>query len=201
MTPTAQRVRRALRARPGRTALTALGAFVVLMAAMSAAATRFHDTYDSGILNLLGARNAAETRTGGYSADTAYAWLTAFGADGRRDHLLILLLDLPLIAAFTLFTVGALRWATPRARTGVRRALVAVPLAAAAANLVEDLGLTVLLTAHPARLDGLAVAISAVNGLKSGLYTGSLLLALTACAVRGLALATGRCRSTGPVAG
>ncbi|MFG2823359.1 hypothetical protein ACGFX4_28525 [Kitasatospora sp. NPDC048365] len=194
-------VRTALHTRPGRVAFAALGAFAVLMAAMSVAATRFHDTYGSGILNLLGARNAAEPRTGGYSADTAYAWLTAFGADGRRDHLLILLLDLPLIAAFTLFTAATLRWATPRARSGLRWTLLAVPLAAAAANLLEDAGLTVLLSAFPVHLDGLAAAVSAVNGLKSGLYSASLLLAVAAAAVRGLALATGRCQSPGPATG
>lgn len=186
--------------RPGRTALAALAAFAALMTAMSVAATRFHDAYGTGILNLLGARNAAEPRSGGYSADTAHAWLEAFGADGRRDHLLILLLDLPLIAAFTLCTVSALRWATPRATPGLRRTLLAVPLAAAAANLVEDLGLTVLLTTHPVRHDTLAAFVSSVNGLKSGLYTASLLLALVACAVRGAALATGRCRPAGEAA-
>jgi hypothetical protein len=192
------RTARSLLRRPvpgsGRDALTAFAGFAGVMAAMSVAATAFHDAHGSGIFNLLGARNAAEPRSGGYSAETAYAWLNLFGEDGRRDHLLILLLDLPLMAAFGAFAYLTLRWAVPGAGRRLRAAFLILPLAAVAANLAEDLGLAVLLVGHPARMDALAVTVSGVNSLKSTLYTVSFAAVIVAPAARPVLRARARRR-------
>ncbi|MEV7775198.1 hypothetical protein [Kitasatospora sp. NPDC086791] len=178
----------------GRNALFALACFAAVMTVMFVATTRFYDAHGVGILNLLGARNAADPRSGGYSADTAYSWLGAYGADGRRDHLLILLLDLPLMTSFAAFASITLRWAVPRAGRRLRTAFVVVPLAAVAFNLLEDLGLTALLLSYPTRFDGLAVAISTVNGLKSLCYAVSLFAVVGTAGARLLTVRGRRCR-------
>ncbi|WP_449066433.1 hypothetical protein [Planomonospora algeriensis] len=178
----------------GRTVAAAAATFAALLGAMYAATTAFHDATGAGILNLLGARNLAEPRSGGYSAETAYAWLAAYGPDGRRDHLLILLLDVPLVLAFTAFTVLGLRYATTRLPVpGLLRALAPVlPVAGAVLNYAEDIGITVLIARYPDRLDAVAAVLSAVNTAKSIAYMAALVTTLAALAV---ATARGRVRA------
>lgn len=175
----------------GRAVLAAGLAFAAVMGVMTWAVTAFHDAHGVGILNLSGARNAADPRTGGYSPDQAYQWLQAYGPDGRGQHLAILLLDLPLIASAALLTGLGLHLAARRlGPPGVRRTrggLVAVALVGPALNLVEDLGLTVLLTSHPTRLDALAQALSWVNTAKSAMYSLTLIATVIALALTGVA--------------
>ncbi|WP_283137089.1 hypothetical protein [Rhizohabitans arisaemae] len=163
----------------GRTVGTTFLALIALLGAMNAATTAFHDATGAGILNLLGARSFLEPAPGGYSAEIAHSWLTAYGPDGRLNHLLILLLDVPLVLAMTAFTTLSLTYGI--ARPLRLRALAAtVPLAGAALNYLEDIGVAVLLISHPVRLDGLAVLLGGVNAIKSTAYTIALVTALVA---------------------
>ncbi|GIH93443.1 hypothetical protein ACFFMN_01255 [Planobispora siamensis] len=181
----------------GRAVAAAAAALAALLGAMYAATTAFYDATGVGILNLLGARNFAEPRSGGYSAEVAYAWLTAYGPDGRRDHLLILLLDIPLVLAFTAFTALGLRYAAVRLPVpGRLRALIPVlPVTGAVLNYAEDIGITVLIAGYPDRLDGLAAVLSAVNAAKSMTYMTALLTTLIALAALAVAAVWRRVRA------
>lgn len=176
--------------------------FATVMLAMTWAVTAFHDAYGVGILNLSGARNAAAPQTGGYTPDQAYQWLAAYGPQGRIQHLAILALDLPLILSATAFTGLGLHLAARRLGPGrsqkVRRAALFIALAGPVLNLVEDAGLTVLLLAHPTRLDPLAAALSTVNAAKSVAYTIALAATLIALTAAAIATAIGRMHRTGP---
>ncbi|GGL57288.1 hypothetical protein [Planomonospora parontospora] len=169
----------------GRAVAAAAATFAALLGAMYAATTAFHDAAGVGILNLLGARNLAEPRSGGYTAETAYAWLAAYGPGGRRDHLLVLLLDVPLVLAFTAFTALGLRYAATRLPVPGRLCALApgLPLAGAVLNYAEDIGITVLIARYPDRLDAVAAVLSAVNTAKSIAYMAALLTTLVALAV------------------
>jgi hypothetical protein len=142
--------------------------------------TAFYDATGAGIFNLSGGRNSADLRTGGYTPDTAYTWLTMYGPTGRRNHLLILLLDMPLILSSVAFTALGLRYAARRLRAPgwLRVAFVALAFAGGVLNLVEDVAVTTLLLGFPERLDGLAAATSSINMLKSAAYTLALITTL-----------------------
>ncbi|MBO4206168.1 hypothetical protein [Micromonospora echinofusca] len=171
----------------GRNVLLSALAFVGVFAVMTVAVTAFYDATGAGILNLNGARNAAAPR-GGYTPDVAYTWLTAYGADGRINHLLILLLDVPLILSAVAFTALGLRYAAVRlgAPARLRAAFTVVAVAGGVLNAVEDAGVATLLLSYPRRLDGLASTVGTVGALKSGAYSLALLctvVALSASAV------------------
>lgn len=169
----------------GRRVLYAFLAFVGVLTLMTIAVTAFYDATGAGIFNLAGGRNSADLRTGGFTPETAYTWLTMYGPDGRRNHLLILLLDLPLILSSVAFTALGLRYAARRlgAPGWLRIAFVALALAGGALNLLEDAGVATLLLSFPGRLDGLAAAANVINMLKSAGYTAALLATLAALGV------------------
>ncbi len=165
----------------GRRVLYAFLAFAGVLALMTVAVTAFYDATGAGIFNLAGGRNSADLRTGGYTPDMAYTWLTMYGPDGRRNHLLILLLDMPLILSSVAFTALGLRYAARRlgAPGWLRVAFVALALVGGTLNLIEDAGVTTLLLGFPRRLDGLASATNVINTLKSAAYTLALITTLT----------------------
>ncbi|GAA3865013.1 hypothetical protein GCM10022243_34070 [Saccharothrix violaceirubra] len=165
--------------------LLAVAALAGSLVAMRAATSTFYDAYGVGILNIGGGRDLTSSGAAGYSADTAYTWLAAYGPSGRDDHLLILLLDLPLIASMTAVLVLGTRLALKGLRTTrtLRGVLSAFPLAGVALNLVEDLAITGLVSAYPQRLDfvaGIAGAANAVKSVSYGLAVATLVAALGA---------------------
>jgi hypothetical protein len=173
----------------GRHVLYAFLAFAGVTTVMTIAVTAFYDAYGAGIFNLAGGRNSADLRTGGYTPDTAYTWLSMYGSTGRRNHLLILMLDLPLILSSVTFAALGLRFAARRlglpgwARTAF---LVLAPVGGLL-NLLEDAGVGTLLLSYPAHLDGLAATTNVLNTLKSAGYMLALLTTLIALAASAVA--------------
>ncbi|GGS75895.1 hypothetical protein GCM10010156_38400 [Planobispora rosea] len=175
----------------GRRVAWLLAALVALLVAMSVAATMFADANGGvGILDLAGGRNLFDPRPGGYTPQEAYAMLTAYGPDGRRGHLLILLCgDLLFPLVYVGFTAAALRLAVLRrgAPGWLRTTCVVVPVIYLVADYGENAGIATLLLAYPSRLDALAAAVNTVTSAKTMLGAVMLLTALTAWALTGRA--------------
>jgi hypothetical protein len=158
---------------------------------------------NAGLLPLAGER--LEAYSGGvgpldlrpaYTADEAYTSLAAYGDEGRRFYLLLLLtVDLiyPVVYSlfFSLTIVYCLRQVLAADHTLQRAALL--PWVSLLADFVENAGLAWLLLNYPNRLDGVAVLTSTVTTIK-WIFTITF-MAATAAGLAGLVLRRLRSRS------
>ncbi|MGY0234877.1 hypothetical protein [Longispora urticae] len=145
-----------------RTAGVALAVLVI----MNGAATWFHDRFGAGILDFAGGRNGADPRPEGYTPQGAYDLLTAYGADGRRWHLILSLTgDVLLPAVTVLFGLVAFASLARRARVG--RWVLALPVLYVLADYAENAGIVTMLLGYPDRLDAVATITNVLTSLKS----------------------------------
>lgn len=123
-----------------------------------------------------------DMRPAGYSVEEARALLEALGPDGRRYYLTRQIpLDLVYPALMALFLISALAWAArvaPFAR--LVRAGVWLSVGAAAADYLENIGISLMILGWPEPPDRLIHAASLASVAKSGLTT------VAACLVLGL---------------
>jgi hypothetical protein len=132
---------------------------------------------------------------GFYTAEGAYRLLQAFGPEGRRLQLRMLLtidVALPLLAAAA--GAAAITFLGRRAhlpRAWLRRLLV-LPLAALAADALENAAVAGLVLAYPRRLGALASAAGVLTAGKTVLYLATALAALILAALAGVWLARAR---------
>lgn len=136
------------------------------------AALRFADCSGLDCLKTL----RPETRIAGYTADEFRAFLAAIGLL-RGKALVALLADLPFIAATATALLVAAGLATREAAflsERTRTLVIVLPLAYAAADLIEDAGLA----ATYSGLADLAVALPWISALKFGLAVASALISL-----------------------
>jgi hypothetical protein len=164
-------------------------AFAVSLGALVAAnafATLFYTrTGGHGLLDLAGGRNTLDSRPG-YTADGAYALMTAWGPAGRRDQVLFTLTgDVLLPLTLFVFTALALRYATGRlgAPAWLRALLVLLPVAYLLSDYAENAAIVTLVLNHPARLDTVAGAAELLRQAKNATSTLALLAALGALAL------------------
>jgi len=113
-----------------------------------------------------------------YDADGAYRLLAAQGETGRAYYLKSLWsldIAIPLLVSLWLATGIAL---LQRRRAAAPRAwLTLLPIAAGLSDLLENIGISILLARYPERLDTLADLTGDVTTVKHVLYTASLLVA------------------------
>jgi hypothetical protein len=131
----------------------------------------------------------------GYSPDTAYALMRAYGAEGRRAYLWTeLTADLLYPVAYALFLGICLAYVLERVRpasTLARRAPL-IPFAALVADYAENVGIIVLLARYPERSDTVARVASAITGVKWVFFASA--VALLAVGLGTLVVVRGRDR-------
>jgi hypothetical protein len=162
-----------------------LASFGALVAANVFATLFYSATGGYGILDLAGARNALDPQSA-YTAERAYALMTAWGPVGRRNQVLFTATGdvvLPLVT----FAFGALAllYATRRlgAPAWLRTALLALPAAYLACDYLENLGIVTLVLTYPGRLDALAATTERLREAKTATSSLALLAAFGALAL------------------
>jgi len=108
----------------------------------------------------------------GYTPESAYRLFDVLGRHGRTAYLVFFWsVDLVLPAFFGTFLSVAIR-------RGAFRAGRLVPLAGAACDYVENILITVLLSAYPMRIPGLVWVAAAFTIVKQACYGSGVLLAI-----------------------
>lgn len=164
-------------------------AFAVSLGCLVAAnifATLFHGwTGGYGLLDLAGARNALENRPG-YTADEAYALMTAWGPSGRRNQVLFTATgDVLLPFATFLCSALALLYATRRLGSPavLRTVLLALPAAYLLCDYLENIAIVTLVLDYPTRLDTLATVAERIGEAKNATAAAAVLAAVGALAL------------------
>jgi hypothetical protein len=134
----------------------------------------------------------------GYSPDTAYAVMSAYGAGGRRAYLWTeLTADVLYPIAYALFLSLSVAYLFERARPGsvVARHATLLPFAALVADYVENAGIIVMLVRYPQRSDPLVRLTSVITCVKWVLFVAAIGLLVSAIAALGIARARRRTAS------
>ena len=104
-----------------------------------------------------------------YTPDRAYEMIAAYGQQGRQYYATIALTvdtAFPLLLALTVSLILASVFRRAFARAEVRHRAVLVPVAALAADLLENVGIVTLLLSYPRRLPAVAILASAFSTVK-----------------------------------
>jgi hypothetical protein len=159
--------------------------------------------FNVGVFPLAVARIDAQSRGArpldlrcGYSPDTAYALLGAYGAEGRRAYLWTeLTADVLYPAVYALFLTLSVAYLFERARpaSAVARRAAVLPFAALVADYLENVGVVVMVVRYPERSDILARVTSAVTCVKWVFFAAAVGLLVVGLGV--FAFARGRRRT------
>ena len=104
-----------------------------------------------------------------YTPERAYEMIAAYGQQGRQYYATIALTvdtAFPLLLALTFSLILASVFRRAFARAGVQHRAALVPVAALAADLLENAGIVALLLSYPKRLPAVAVLASAFSTTK-----------------------------------
>ncbi|MFN2565156.1 MAG: hypothetical protein ABR499_09140 [Gemmatimonadaceae bacterium] len=139
--------------------------------------------FNVGVFPLAAARIGAHSRGArpldlrfGYSPDTAYAAMGAYGAQGRRAYMWIeLTADVVYPLAYALLLSLSVAYLFHRARpeSAFGRRAAMLPVGALVADYFENVGIVVMLARYPERLDTLARVTSVVTSVKWVLFGAS----------------------------
>ena len=126
------------------------------------------------------------TQTFHYTSEYAYTFLSSIGPEGRNIHLLVLLADFFLIILYTLFLLGAnyrcfYSWVK---NCTLLSLLTFFPLLLTIDQLLEIIGLAVLILHYPTPFLGLAHTLSTLTTLKYYLTPLCFLLPLIGLGVK-----------------
>ncbi len=116
-----------------------------------------------------------------YTPEKVFSMVTSYGAEGRPLYITITLtadLVYPLIYGLLMMEAMTFFYRSSFARDSVLQGWVYVPLAALAADYLENICLVILLATYPNWIEGLAQAANIFTGLKWGLLLISIGLTL-----------------------
>ena len=134
-------------------------AALLFMIAMNLGATEFYRfTHGVGILDTGGGANLLDNRTSGYSPDSAYQMIAAYGSQGIRYHLMLSTADIffpPTLAGFLLLTIAYFYMPYFDSRR-LTRWLTLVPIIYLASDYLENVGIAAMLLSFPAKVPGMA---------------------------------------------
>ncbi|HLO16960.1 MAG TPA: hypothetical protein VK206_19145 [Anaerolineales bacterium] len=143
----------------GRNVLRSLIATLVFIVVMNIGATAFFRfTHGVGILDTGGGANLLDNRTGGYSPESAYQMISAYGSQGIRYHLMLSLADafFPPTLALSLF-VTIVYFYTPFFQSQpLTRWLTALPIVYLFSDYMENIGIVTMLLSFPFSVPGMA---------------------------------------------
>ena len=143
----------------GRNTFRSLIAALSFIIVMNIGATAFFQfTHGVGILDTGGGANLLDNRTSGYSPESAYAMISAYGSQGITYHLMLAVADVffpPTLAFFLLLAITYFympffqSW--PLARW-----LTALPVVYLVSDYLENIGIVTMLLSFPTRMPGMA---------------------------------------------
>lgn len=134
-------------------------AALLFMVVMNLTATEFYRfTHRVGILDTGGGANLLDNHTRGYSPDSAYQMIAAYGSQGIRYHLMLSTADIFFPPTLTWFLLLAIAYfympyfiSHPPTRW-----LTLVPLIYLASDYLENVGITTMLLSFPAKIPDMA---------------------------------------------
>ncbi len=131
-----------------------------MIVVMNLGATAFYRyTHGVGILDTAGGANILDNRMGGYSPETAYKMIAAYGKQGIRYHLLLTAGDIVFPPSLALFFAIAITYFYSRLFSSrqVLRWLLVLPAIYLAADYLENVSIVTMLLSFPRPLSMVAV--------------------------------------------
>jgi hypothetical protein len=143
----------------GKNVARSLIAALLFMVAMNLGATAFYQfTNGVGILDTGGGANLLDNRTEGYSPESAYRMVSAYGNQGIRYHLMITVADIffPSVLAWFLWITMAYFYLPFFLSKPLTRWLSVLPIIYLASDYLENVGIVSMLLSFPTRVAGMA---------------------------------------------
>lgn len=173
----------------GRNTVRALIAALVFMILMNIGATAFFRfTHGVGVLDTAGGANLLDQRSG-YSPESAYEMISAYGGQGVRYYMLFTVADtfFPLTLTFFLL-LATIYFYRPFFQTHpLTRGLAALPIVYLASDYLENVSIITMLLNFPTRMPGMArlahLAFTSKN-ISSNLAVVVILIGLGLCALQ-----------------
>jgi hypothetical protein len=111
-----------------------------------------------GILDSGGGANLLDSHTSGYSPESAYNMISAYGIQGIKYHLVIAIADMffPLVLTFFLLLTIAYFYKPFFRSQPLTRWLIALPIIYLVSDYLENVGIVTMLLSFPIRLAGMA---------------------------------------------
>ncbi len=116
-----------------------------------------------------------------YTPEKAFQMITAYGSEGRSLYIAMTLtadLVYPIIYGLLFLLAMIYFFRSTFAPDSVVQGVIYIPLAAMAADYLENICLVILLAAFPNWLEGMAQAANIFTGLKWGLVLTSIIIVL-----------------------
>lgn len=143
----------------GRNTFRAFIAALIFIVVMNIGATAFFQfTNGVGILDSGGGANLLDSRTSGYSPESAYNMISAYGSQGIKYHLMIAVADMffpPVLAFFLLLTIAYFYKPFFRSQSLIRW-LIVLPIIYLVSDYLENVGIVTMLLSFPIRMSGMA---------------------------------------------
>ncbi len=165
----------------GRNLAWSLIVLLIFMVAMNLGATAFfHYTNGVGILDTAGGANLLDNRTNGYSPETAYEMVTAYGKQGIRYHLMLTMVDFFFPPTLAFFLLLAITYFYSRTFGSHRiiRLLVTLPVIYLASDYLENVGIVTMLLNFPSKTPGMAMLADTMFTIKNLSSTGAVIVIL-----------------------
>jgi hypothetical protein len=143
----------------GRNTIRALIAALAFMVMMNIGATAFfRSTHGVGVLDTGGGASLLDNRTSGYSPESAYNMISAYGSQGIRYYLMFTVADtfFPPTLAFSLLLAIVYFYRPLFQSYPLTRGLTALPAIYLASDYLENIGIVSMLLGFPTRLPGMA---------------------------------------------
>lgn len=174
----------------GRNTVRALIAALAFMVMMNIGATAFFQfTHGVGVLDTGGGANLLDNRTSGYSPESAYNMISAYGSQGIRYYLLFTVADtfFPPTLAFSLL-LAIVYFYRPFFRLyPLTRWLTALPVVYLLSDYLENLGIVSMLFGFPTRMPDMARFANFMftsKNISSNLTVAVILIGLGLCIIK-----------------
>ena len=143
----------------GKNVMRSLIAALLFMVIMNLAATTFYQfTNGVGILDTGGGANLLDNRTVGYSPESAYRMISAYGSQGIRYHLMLTVADIffPPVLTWFLWIAMAYFYLPFFLSKSLIRWLSVLPIIYLASDYLENVGIASMLLSFPTKVAGMA---------------------------------------------
>ena len=175
----------------GRNIVRSLIAALIFIVVMNIDATAFFQfTNGVGILDTGGGANLLDNRTSGYSPESAYEMISAYGNQGIRYHLMLAAADVffPPTLAFFLLLAIAYFYASFFKSQPLTRWLTALPIVYLVSDYLENIGIVTMLLGFPATLPGMAKLANFMFAVKNISSNAAILVVVIGLVMRAMRL-------------
>ena len=143
---------------------------LIMIVAINLGATAFYrSTHGVGVLDTAGGANVLDNHSDGYSPETAYAMIAAYGEQGIRYHLMLTAGDMVFPASLAGFFALAVTYfySSLLSSRRVLGLLVLLPLLYLAADYLENVCIVTMLVGFPNRLPTVAILANILFHIKN----------------------------------